>query len=90
MGKHVEVLGHDLQVTLLLGSLVNGHLWGYTALGRVIHLPTTENPVKFTYGSNLVQGPDHLVSDALAFLVSVGDREASTKKLDSFCVTSGA
>ena len=30
------------------------------------------------------------LSDALAFLVSVGDREANTRKLDSSCVTSGA
>ena len=28
MGEYVEVLGHDLQVTLLLGSLDNGHLEG--------------------------------------------------------------
>ena len=33
------------------------------------------------------QGPDHLAGNALAFLVTVGDREAN-KKLDSFRVAS--
>ena len=37
---------------------------------------------------DLAQGPDLLAGNALAFLVTVGDREAS-KKLHSFRVASG-
>ena len=36
---------------------------------------------------DLAHGPDHLAGNALAFLITVGDREAN-KKLDSFRVTS--
>ena len=36
---------------------------------------------------DLAQGPDHLAGNPLAFLVTVGDREAN-KKLDSFHVAS--
>ena len=36
---------------------------------------------------DLAQGPDHPAGNALAFLVTVGDREAN-KKLDSFRVAS--
>ena len=36
---------------------------------------------------DLAQGPDHLAGNALAFLVTIGDREAN-KKLDSFRVAS--
>ena len=86
MGKYIEVVGHNLLVTLLLGGLANGHLRGCTALGRVPS-QSRKTPVVCLW-LDLAQGPDRLVGNALAFLVTVGDREAS-KKLDSFRVTSG-
>ena len=84
-GVHVEVVGHNLLVTLLLGGLANGHLRGCTALGRVPSQSRKTQVVRLWL--DLAQGPDHLAGNAWAFLVTVGDREAN-KKPNSFCVTS--
>ena len=72
-GVHVEDVGHNLLVTLLLEASSVGHLES-NPHQVVIHPPTPENPSLFRLRLDLAKSLDHL--ESIAFLVT---------KLDSFC-----